>query len=146
MAEDDLVAGLLAQPTQHSDPVYDTEKKLSVDHDMVADSLENEVDVIHEGMQFPTAEEFLTLRRVSDKIPWNAYLIAVVELAERFSVNFSFVSNHNRSLNMLFSTMALVLFSPTTFSNPFLLSPVQVQVVQMASLVLLAQVNKCLQA
>jgi POT family proton-dependent oligopeptide transporter len=85
MAEDDLVAGLLAQPTQHSDPVYDTEKKLSVDHDMVADSLENEVDIIHEGMQFPTAEEFLTLRRVSDKIPWNAYLIAVVELAERFS-------------------------------------------------------------
>jgi len=35
--------------------------------------------------EFPTDEEFHTLRRVSDKIPWRAYTIAFVELCERFS-------------------------------------------------------------
>ncbi|KAJ7437895.1 POT family-domain-containing protein [Mycena galericulata] len=39
----------------------------------------------HEGLEFPTDEERATLRRVSDQIPWNAYLIAFVEAAERFS-------------------------------------------------------------
>ncbi|KAF4626354.1 hypothetical protein G7Y89_g11802 [Cudoniella acicularis] len=33
----------------------------------------------------PTDEEFHTLRRVSDKIPWKVYTIAFVELCERFS-------------------------------------------------------------
>ncbi|KAG5637406.1 hypothetical protein H0H81_004664 [Sphagnurus paluster] len=42
-------------------------------------------DGIHDGLVFPTEEERLTLRRVADTIPWNAYLIAFVELAERFS-------------------------------------------------------------
>ncbi|KAF8066511.1 peptide transporter PTR2A [Lyophyllum atratum] len=44
-----------------------------------------ELDGIHDGLEFPTEEERQTLRRVADKIPWNAYLIAFVELAERFS-------------------------------------------------------------
>ncbi|KAF9261642.1 PTR2-domain-containing protein [Marasmius fiardii PR-910] len=44
-----------------------------------------ESDGIHDGLVFPTEEEKVTLRRVSDKIPWNAYLIAFVEMAERFS-------------------------------------------------------------
>ncbi len=64
----------------------------------------HELDGIHDGLEFPTEEERATLRRVSDTIPWNAYrtspcsrgpiyidhyfikVIAVVELAERFSV------------------------------------------------------------
>jgi len=46
---------------------------------------EYELDGIHDGLVFPTEEERMTLRRVSDFIPWNAYLIAIVELAERFS-------------------------------------------------------------
>ncbi|KAK6362359.1 hypothetical protein TWF730_006053 [Orbilia blumenaviensis] len=33
----------------------------------------------------PTEEEIRTLRHVSDKIPWNAYTVAFVELCERFS-------------------------------------------------------------
>ncbi|EIN04582.1 PTR2-domain-containing protein [Punctularia strigosozonata HHB-11173 SS5] len=44
-----------------------------------------EVDHAHEGLEFPTEEEKLTLRRVSDSLPWAAYMIATVELAERFS-------------------------------------------------------------
>ncbi|KAG7095007.1 hypothetical protein E1B28_005801 [Marasmius oreades] len=44
-----------------------------------------ESDGIHDGLESPTKEEKITLRRVSDKIPWNAYLIALVEMAERFS-------------------------------------------------------------
>ncbi|KAF8638638.1 hypothetical protein AX17_002063, partial [Amanita inopinata Kibby_2008] len=46
---------------------------------------EYELDGIHDGLEFPTEEERATLRRVSDSIPWAAYLIAIVELAERFS-------------------------------------------------------------
>ncbi|KAJ7738242.1 POT family-domain-containing protein [Mycena maculata] len=42
-------------------------------------------DGVHDGLIFPTDEERLTLRRVSDTIPWAAYLIAFVEAAERFS-------------------------------------------------------------
>ncbi|KAJ7469685.1 peptide transporter PTR2A [Mycena latifolia] len=45
----------------------------------------HEIDGIHDGLVCPTEEERLTLRRVPDTIPWNAYLIALVELAERFS-------------------------------------------------------------
>jgi POT family proton-dependent oligopeptide transporter len=44
-----------------------------------------EYDEVHAGLVFPTEEEIATLRRVSDTIPWNAYLIGIVELAERFS-------------------------------------------------------------
>ncbi|KAF9219028.1 PTR2-domain-containing protein [Gyrodon lividus] len=45
----------------------------------------DDVDSVHQGLEFPTEEELATLRRVSDTIPWTAYMIAVVELAERFS-------------------------------------------------------------
>lgn len=33
----------------------------------------------------PTEEEKQTLRKVSDKLPWSAFLVAVVELCERFA-------------------------------------------------------------
>lgn len=33
----------------------------------------------------PTEEEKHTLRKVSDKLPWSAFLVAVIELAERFA-------------------------------------------------------------
>ncbi|KAK7046401.1 putative peptide transporter ptr2 [Favolaschia claudopus] len=48
-------------------------------------SVEEADDGIYDGLEFPTEEEKLTLRRVSDAIPWNGYLIAAVEAAERFS-------------------------------------------------------------
>ncbi|KAJ7596080.1 POT family-domain-containing protein [Mycena floridula] len=47
--------------------------------------IHQELDGIHDGLEFPTAEELVNLRRVSDRIPWNAYLIAGIETAERFS-------------------------------------------------------------
>lgn len=30
-------------------------------------------DGIHDGLVFPTDEERATLKRVADKVPWNAY-------------------------------------------------------------------------
>ncbi|KAH7918188.1 PTR2-domain-containing protein [Leucogyrophana mollusca] len=80
----DGVAGL-AEATRHNEE-YDTayEKKTSEvaiagsDHD-------HDIDSIHEGLEFPTDEEKATLRRVSDAIPWSAFLIAIIEFAERFS-------------------------------------------------------------
>jgi POT family proton-dependent oligopeptide transporter len=67
------MADLVLATTQHRDsiPDYGSEKKLSGSMD--ADYLDSDVDSIHEGLQFPTAEEMLSLRRVSDTIPWNAY-------------------------------------------------------------------------
>ncbi|KAH7088694.1 POT family-domain-containing protein [Paraphoma chrysanthemicola] len=47
----------------------------------VAPPVEFEADL--EGEE-PTAEELVTLRRVSGKIPWTAFTIAFVELCERF--------------------------------------------------------------
>jgi len=41
--------------------------------------------VFAEAMVYPTPEEFATLRKVPGKIHLNAYLIAFVEFAERFS-------------------------------------------------------------
>ncbi|KAK6349409.1 hypothetical protein TWF696_005694 [Orbilia brochopaga] len=55
-----------------SPPVYDG-------HDKNHGAFEREEE------DAPTEEEMTTLRHVSDKIPWNAYTIAFVELCERFS-------------------------------------------------------------
>ncbi|KAK7436702.1 hypothetical protein VKT23_018957 [Stygiomarasmius scandens] len=62
-------------------------KKEKVELDHASSNNEDELvaDGIHDGLVFPTEEERLTLRRVSDRIPWAAYLIAIVEMAERFS-------------------------------------------------------------
>ncbi|KDR86044.1 hypothetical protein GALMADRAFT_109580 [Galerina marginata CBS 339.88] len=45
----------------------------------------NLLDGIHDGLEPPTDEERAVLRRVPDNIPWDSYLIAIVEFAERFS-------------------------------------------------------------
>ncbi len=49
---------------------------------IVAD--DDEVGISADG-RAPTEEELHTLRRVPEKIPWNIYTIAFVELCERFS-------------------------------------------------------------
>ncbi|EKM53217.1 uncharacterized protein PHACADRAFT_259421 [Phanerochaete carnosa HHB-10118-sp] len=65
---------------------YILEKKLGSSHDhIVSETASHELDGIHDGLEFPTDDERETLRRVPDAIPWNAYLIAFVELCERFS-------------------------------------------------------------
>ncbi|KAL7284165.1 hypothetical protein ACG7TL_001447 [Trametes sanguinea] len=74
----DILAGL-AEATR--DEVELKKKIVSSD----TTSHEHELDGIHDGLEFPTEEERLTLRRVSDDIPWSAYLIAFTELCERFS-------------------------------------------------------------
>ncbi|GLB40829.1 putative POT family protein [Lyophyllum shimeji] len=77
---------MASQPSDAHSP--QDEKKLSLEKP--ADSVDHVdqsavLDGIHDGLVFPTEEERKTLRRVADTIPWNAYLIAFVELAERFS-------------------------------------------------------------
>ncbi|KLT43964.1 PTR2-domain-containing protein [Cutaneotrichosporon oleaginosum] len=39
----------------------------------------------HYGDEFPTEEEVAHLHRIPDRIPWATYLVAYIELAERFS-------------------------------------------------------------
>ena len=36
-------------------------------------STEEDLDGIHDGLEFPTEDEKKTLRRVTDSIPWSAY-------------------------------------------------------------------------
>ncbi|KAF8872958.1 peptide transporter PTR2A [Infundibulicybe gibba] len=85
---DDVVpvaAGDAAPVAANNEILHDI-KRSSIDKVSTEDqSIEHELDGIHDGLEFPTEHERQTLRRVSDSIPWNAYLIAVVELAERFS-------------------------------------------------------------
>ncbi|KAF9788444.1 PTR2-domain-containing protein [Thelephora terrestris] len=65
----------LAQDKSHSD----------YSHDQKYDPEAPVQDGIHDGLEFPTDEERITLRRVTDTIPWNSFLIAFIELVERFS-------------------------------------------------------------
>ncbi|KAF2129661.1 PTR2-domain-containing protein [Dothidotthia symphoricarpi CBS 119687] len=67
-------------------PLYELSEKQALAHSsnsssVAAPPVEFEADL--EGEE-PTAEELITLRRVSGKIPWTAYTIAIVELCERF--------------------------------------------------------------
>ena len=85
---------------------FDDEKNLQVvvpDSGLSSQDNLNEPDGIHDDLVFPTDEERVTLRRVTDHIPWNAFreysgkvsfshadyrsVIAIIELAERFSVS-----------------------------------------------------------
>ncbi|KAF7760085.1 hypothetical protein Agabi119p4_10761 [Agaricus bisporus var. burnettii] len=75
---DDIAIAAISEVKQVGSEKHDPDVK------SVSDS-EPDLDGIHDGLTFPTQEELLSLRRVSDAIPWNAYLIAFVELAERFS-------------------------------------------------------------
>ncbi|KAI9570627.1 POT family-domain-containing protein [Boletus coccyginus] len=58
--------------------------EVSLEKDLVPTG-DDDIDSAHEGLEFPSEEELATLPRVSDVVPWMAYMIAVVELAERFS-------------------------------------------------------------
>lgn len=78
---DDAVIGGLAHATKDE---YEYEKKhVGADSD-IADSLHHTDGPSPDGAH-PTEEERIQLRRVPDSIPWAAYLIAFIELAERFS-------------------------------------------------------------
>ncbi|CAD6446385.1 dfb42ad6-8e30-4271-9a93-d58effc31d4b [Sclerotinia trifoliorum] len=48
-------------------------------------ALDHESSLDHDGLLRPTEEERTTLRRVSGSIPWTAYMICLVEFAERAS-------------------------------------------------------------
>ena len=54
---------------------------LAIDEKLHGDSLSL---TQHEGDE-PTEEERITLRHVPDKLPWSAFLVAVIELCERFT-------------------------------------------------------------
>ena len=96
----DTPAELVEDERRLSSPASSDKKDLILVDD------DDDDDNAHAGLEFPSDEELLTLRRVSDKLPWTAYsqcllsffcffsltlcaVIAIVELAERFSVSAS---------------------------------------------------------
>ncbi|KIO00277.1 hypothetical protein M404DRAFT_963670 [Pisolithus tinctorius Marx 270] len=81
-------------------------EKITYDYDLqkkgtISDETADKADPIHEGLEFPTEEQLVTLRRVSDTIPWTAYMIAVVELAERFSLSFPLIGSSAVFVNFI---------------------------------------------
>ena len=65
----DVVAAM-AVADRHEATSYDAslEKKGATAHESMDDS-----DDAHVGLEFPSEEELVTLRRVSDDIPWTAF-------------------------------------------------------------------------
>ncbi|KAJ7436054.1 PTR2-domain-containing protein [Mycena galericulata] len=81
----EVIAPLELSETSDVEPTHEEPDSVDEKH-LKQDSLDDhELDGIHDGLVFPTDHERVTLRRVADHVPWNAYLIAFVELAERFS-------------------------------------------------------------
>ncbi|KAF6760668.1 POT family-domain-containing protein [Ephemerocybe angulata] len=92
LQHDDMLSAALADAKRYEahDPAHLKKDQVestveAVSYSEKVSDLSDVYDPDHEGLEFPTEEEKATLRRVSDSIPWNAYLIAFVELAERFS-------------------------------------------------------------
>lgn len=100
-ADTDVLAGA-AQA--HVEPLDVDEKHHRLEEE--SDLHQSVHDGIHDGLILATDEDLHTLRRIPDKIPWNAYrasraaapilshvhttaVIALVEMAERFSVRSS---------------------------------------------------------
>lgn len=67
--------------------VYEISKDDRIDskHEDRIDEVYEEDEELEEGYEVPTEEEMRTLRRVGGKIPFRCWLIAIVELSERFS-------------------------------------------------------------
>ena len=66
-------SSLTADSEAHSkNSIIETKVAMSADQVVSAEAL-HELDGIHDGLEFPTEEERATLRRVADKVPWNAY-------------------------------------------------------------------------
>lgn len=82
------------EPTQSASPAV-SEKKSADDIVAETPGKEAEIEPVtdhHSELEdaalyknYPTEEEWRTLRRVAGKIPWTAYTVAFVELCERFS-------------------------------------------------------------
>lgn len=52
---------------------------------VVPDVKAGAVGTITQDGEEPTEEEKQTLRKISDKLPWSAFIVCVVELCERFT-------------------------------------------------------------
>jgi len=61
--QDDVALAAMADIKKHDS--MEKRSASSIDDD--------ELDGIHDGLEFPTEEERATLRRVPDKVPWAAY-------------------------------------------------------------------------
>ncbi|KAF2269114.1 PTR2-domain-containing protein [Lojkania enalia] len=73
----------------------------------------------------PTPDDFATLRRIPDKLPWSAFLVAIVELCERFAYYGlsgplqNYMANKYHDPNGLPGALGLAQSSATALSNFF---------------------------
>lgn len=68
---DPKIRAALAEDDRRLSLVASLEKKDSIPDD--DDDDDDDDDSAHEGLEFPSEEELVTLRRVSDALPWTAY-------------------------------------------------------------------------
>jgi POT family proton-dependent oligopeptide transporter len=57
------------------------------EYDLQAMDNIRDADTVTPDGDEPTDFELQTLRKVADKLPWSAFLVAIVELCERFTYN-----------------------------------------------------------
>lgn len=86
LQHDDIVPVALSEASAREATYSQDEKK----HDLAIAQVSSAQGVLdqddpHFGDEFPTEEDRHSLQRIPDRIPWPTYLIAYVELAERFS-------------------------------------------------------------
>jgi dipeptide/tripeptide permease len=73
-------------------------------------------------IDLPTPEDLATLPKVADKLPWGAFLVAIVELCERFAYSGPFqnyMSNKYHDPNGLPGALGLAQTGATALSNFF---------------------------
>ncbi|KAG7531982.1 hypothetical protein FFLO_03989 [Filobasidium floriforme] len=79
-------AGREDLPTYPHDAITEKKSMEKVDHHaQEAEVREHYYDPLNPNDVYPTEEEIHTLRRVPDRVPFASYLVAFVELGERFS-------------------------------------------------------------
>lgn len=101
-----------------------THRKESLSEDLDTDYQQDVEDDCLYG-DIPTAEELLHLPRVADKLPFGAFLVAIVELCERFAYYGlsgpfqNYISNSYRDPNGLPGALGLKQSGATALTNLF---------------------------
>jgi dipeptide/tripeptide permease len=91
----------------------------------VGDDSLQDTDEVPERGDVPTADELASLPRVADKLPWGAFLVAIVELCERFAYYGlsgpfqNYMANKYNDTNGLPGALGLKQSGATALSNFF---------------------------
>jgi len=76
---------MAVEPRTHKDMAGGVEPIVATQPEYELGTTTGTVENITPDGDEPTEEELHSLRKVADKLPWSAFLVAVVELCERYA-------------------------------------------------------------